>query len=260
MADTNELTHLLQHFKTRGGRSYEALAARTGISRSSLHRYCSGQAVPKTFEPLHRLGQACALTRDELLDLHRCWAVAAAATEAARAAVSPKNEPVADHRTAVLVARLLLLLLAATQYFRPRPPARAGVTRPISPARHAEARSVAVVPVRSARVRGPWLDGGVSFTVTDVAERERFEARDEAGELVGVLTYQLTGPIIAYTHTRVEPQFEGSGAGSELARAAMDDARAKGRTVVPICPFLSGWLEKHPEYDNLVARSTKKIK
>jgi hypothetical protein len=100
----------------------------------------------------------------------------------------------------------------------------------------------------------------VDFTVTDVPESERFEARDEAGALAGVLTYQLTGSIIVYTHTKVEPAFEGQGAGSALARAGMDDARSKNRTVVPICPFLSGWLEKHPEYDKLVARSTRKVK
>ena len=93
--------------------------------------------------------------------------------------------------------------------------------------------------------------------MTDVPEKERFEARDVAGELAGVLTYQLTGPIIAYTHTR---SFEGHGAGSALAEAAMEDAKAKGRTVVPICPFLSEWLTKHPRYENLVARSTRKIK
>ncbi|MEU4218494.1 GNAT family N-acetyltransferase [Actinoplanes sp. NPDC026623] len=101
---------------------------------------------------------------------------------------------------------------------------------------------------------------GVTFTVTDVPGKERFEGRDEAGALVGVLTYQLTGTIVCYTHTKVEPAFEGSGAGSALARAAMDDARAKGRTVVPICPFVSGWLERHPEYEDLLARSTRKIK
>ena len=100
----------------------------------------------------------------------------------------------------------------------------------------------------------------MDFTVTDAPERERFEARDEAGALAGVLTYQLTGGIIAYTHTKVDPEFEGRGAGSALARAAMDDARARSRTVVPICPFLSGWLDEHPEYENLVARSTRKIK
>jgi uncharacterized protein len=100
----------------------------------------------------------------------------------------------------------------------------------------------------------------VDITVTDVPERERFEARDDDGVLAGVLTYQLTGGIIAYTHTKVEPAFEGHGTGSALVRAAMEDARAKGRTVVPICPFLSEWLGSHPEYESLVARSTRKIK
>ena len=100
----------------------------------------------------------------------------------------------------------------------------------------------------------------MQFTVTDVPERERFEARDEAGVTAGVVTYQLTGTIIAYTHIEVDPEFEGKGVGSILARAVMDDARAKGRTVVPICPFLSKWLEKHREYDGIVVRSTRKIK
>ena len=100
----------------------------------------------------------------------------------------------------------------------------------------------------------------MNFTVADVPERERFEALDETGALAGVLTYQLTGSIIAYTHTKVDPAFEGKGAGSALARAAMDDARSKNRTVVPVCPFLSGWLDEHPEYEKLVARSTRKIK
>ncbi len=100
----------------------------------------------------------------------------------------------------------------------------------------------------------------MTFTVTDVPERERFEARDETDALAGVLTYQLTDNIIAYTHTRVEPEFEGRGAGSILARAAMDDARTKGRLVVPICPFLSGWLERHKEYEKILVRSTRKVK
>ena len=100
----------------------------------------------------------------------------------------------------------------------------------------------------------------MQFTVTDVPERERFEAREETGALAGVVTYQLTGSVIVYTHTEVGAEFEGRGVGSTLARAVMDDARARRRTVVPICPFLSGWLEKHPEYDAIVARSTRKVK
>ncbi|WP_346535351.1 GNAT family N-acetyltransferase [Micromonospora sp. DPT] len=100
----------------------------------------------------------------------------------------------------------------------------------------------------------------MDFTVNDAPERERFEALAESGALAGVVTYQLTGSIIAYTHTEVDPQFEGRGLGSTLARAVMDDARARGRTVVPICPFLAEWLGKHPEYDDIVVRSTRKVR
>ena len=96
--------------------------------------------------------------------------------------------------------------------------------------------------------------------MTDVPERDRFEARSEAGDLAGVLTYQLSGAIVVYTHTEVDPAFEGQGVGSALARAGMDDARARNRTVVPICPFLGEWLTRHPEYDKLVARQTRRVK
>ncbi|MDR7276391.1 GNAT family N-acetyltransferase [Catenuloplanes atrovinosus] len=100
----------------------------------------------------------------------------------------------------------------------------------------------------------------MTYTVTDLAEKERFEARDEAGALAGVLTYQVTGPIIACTHTDVEPGFENTGVDAALARAVMDDARARGRTVVPICPLLTAWLDTHREYDKLVARTHRRVK
>ncbi|WP_239164316.1 GNAT family N-acetyltransferase [Actinoplanes palleronii] len=101
---------------------------------------------------------------------------------------------------------------------------------------------------------------GMEIVVTDVPDKGRFEARDEAGALAGVLTYQITGPIIVFTHTKVDPEFEGHGVGSALAKAALDDARAKTRTVVPMCPFVSEWVDKHPEYEPLIARSTRRVK
>ena len=100
----------------------------------------------------------------------------------------------------------------------------------------------------------------MAISVSDVPERERFEARDEAGEVAGFMTYQVTGRIIAYTHTEVLPAFEGRGVGSQLARAAMEDAKARGRSVVPLCPFLAKWLEKHHDFDDLVVPATKRVR
>jgi uncharacterized protein len=100
----------------------------------------------------------------------------------------------------------------------------------------------------------------VNVTVVDVPEKDRFEARDESGVMVGMVTYQLTSNIIVYTHTEVSPEHEGKGIAGQLAKAVMDDARERGRTVVPICPYISKWLEKHTEYDDVVARTTKKVK
>ncbi|NUT35567.1 MAG: N-acetyltransferase [Hamadaea sp.] len=100
----------------------------------------------------------------------------------------------------------------------------------------------------------------MEITVTDVPDKDRFEAHTADGTLAGFVTYQLTGTIIVYTHTEVDPAFEGKGVASTLARAVMDDAKAQGRTVVPICPYISKWLEKHHEYDGIVARTTRKVR
>lgn len=100
----------------------------------------------------------------------------------------------------------------------------------------------------------------MTITVAENPERGRFEARDEAGELAGVVTFQVTGPIVVYTHTEVEPGFADQGVAGVLARAVMDDARERNRTVVPMCPVLTAWLDGHKEYDKLVARSTRRIR
>ncbi|MCC9742714.1 helix-turn-helix domain-containing protein [Streptomyces sp. MNU89] len=61
--------------------SYEALARKSGMSGSSLHRYCRGTSVPQDYGSLHRLAVACGAAPDELRTLHRLWALADAARE-----------------------------------------------------------------------------------------------------------------------------------------------------------------------------------
>ncbi|SDI59916.1 Helix-turn-helix domain-containing protein [Nonomuraea jiangxiensis] len=62
--------------KERAGASFEELSRQTGVSRSSLHRYCSGAKVPTAYGPVHAFAKACGATSDELRDLHRLWALA----------------------------------------------------------------------------------------------------------------------------------------------------------------------------------------
>jgi uncharacterized protein len=55
-----------------------------------------------------------------------------------------------------------------------------------------------------------------------------------------------------FVHTEVEPGHEGAGVGSTLVRGALDAQRERGELVVPLCPFVRGYLERHPEYADVV--------
>jgi predicted GNAT family acetyltransferase len=74
------------------------------------------------------------------------------------------------------------------------------------------------------------------------------------GELAGYTQYVLRRGRIAFFHTEVYEPYEGLGLGSRLARAAFDDARARGLLVMPFCPFIASYIERHlDEYRDLVA-------
>ena len=75
----------------------------------------------------------------------------------------------------------------------------------------------------------------------------RWQARLD-GELAGYAEYRLLRGRIMFTHTVVEPRFEGRGIASRLARAALDSAVALELRIIPRCPFIRAYLEGHPEY------------
>jgi uncharacterized protein len=100
-------------------------------------------------------------------------------------------------------------------------------------------------------------------TVLDNKERKRYEARI-GGALAGILAYTVQDGVAVMPHTVVEPQFEGRGIGGKLAKAALDDVRERGLKVAlddvrerglkvaPRCWFVAAYIEKHPEYTDLV--------
>lgn len=71
-----ELARRLRVLKVRTNRSYEALSRRIGVSSSTLHRYCSGEVVPPSYEVIARFGKACGASRQEAEELLRYWALA----------------------------------------------------------------------------------------------------------------------------------------------------------------------------------------
>ncbi|CAN5502017.1 GNAT family N-acetyltransferase [soil metagenome] len=91
------------------------------------------------------------------------------------------------------------------------------------------------------------------FTVADHTGLHRYEARYEDGTVVGFAAYRRDGDVVVCTHTEVDDAQEGKGVGSRLVRGALDDVRASGLTIRPLCPFVKAYVDRHPEYADLVA-------
>ncbi len=92
----------------------------------------------------------------------------------------------------------------------------------------------------------------MSVDVRDNRDEARYEVWTD-GQLAGSTQYELDDRQITFLHTEIDPQHEGAGLGSQLARAALDDARERQLAVVPLCPFISGYIRRHQaEYLDLV--------
>lgn len=98
------------------------------------------------------------------------------------------------------------------------------------------------------------------ITVVDHAQLSRFEARTPAGEVVGVIDYRparyagedSSPGDLELVHTEVAPDDEGQGIGTELVREVLDQVRASGRGVLPLCTFVSAFIRRNPGYQDLV--------
>jgi uncharacterized protein len=92
----------------------------------------------------------------------------------------------------------------------------------------------------------------MSAEVRDNPEESRYEILED-GEVAGFVTYRLGGDRITLVHTEVAPAFEGRGLASALAVQVLADIRERGLGLVPVCPFFSAFIRKHPdEYVELV--------
>ena len=93
-----------------------------------------------------------------------------------------------------------------------------------------------------------------SVKVVDNPTRSRYEAR-EGDVVAGYITYRTRPGVVVLVHTEVDPEFEGHGVGSQMARSVLEALRSGGMQVDPVCPFITSYIQRHPEYNDLVARS-----
>ncbi len=83
------------------------------------------------------------------------------------------------------------------------------------------------------------------------AAQQRYELLVE-GQSLGFAAYSEQGDRMVFTHTEVDPSLSGQGLGSVLAKGALDDARRRGKRVVPQCEFIARYIERHEEWQDLV--------
>lgn len=94
-----------------------------------------------------------------------------------------------------------------------------------------------------------------ALAVTNNEQTHRFEVSLD-GE-VAYAEYNLVDHGVILPHTLVPEAFEGKGVASALAKAALGYARTHDLKVIPICPFMAGYIQKHPEWHDIVHDSFK---
>jgi uncharacterized protein len=87
--------------------------------------------------------------------------------------------------------------------------------------------------------------------VVDNPASRRFELW-VGDELAGVLVYRSRPGARALVHTEIYDEFEGRGLGGKLVTGVLNEVRGRGLGVIPICPFVRSYLERHPEQADLV--------
>jgi predicted GNAT family acetyltransferase len=94
------------------------------------------------------------------------------------------------------------------------------------------------------------MDQDINGAVVNNPNLGRYELTVEGH--IAAAYYHRSNDMITFDHTEVPPELGGKGIGSKLVKGALDQVRADGLKVVAECPFVKGWIEKHPDYADLL--------
>jgi predicted GNAT family acetyltransferase len=89
-----------------------------------------------------------------------------------------------------------------------------------------------------------------SLQVHDNEKESRYELA--VGDDVAVAEYERRPDCVVFTHTQVPPPLSGKGLASKLVRHALDDTRARGLRVIALCEYVAAYINRHPEYKDLL--------
>ncbi|WP_328298044.1 helix-turn-helix domain-containing protein [Streptomyces sp. NBC_00435] len=123
-AEAQAFARLMGELKERSGRSYGALARLLHTSTSTLHRYCSGEALPAEFVAVDRFARACGATAAEAVELHRAWLLADA-----------RRRAVVEEAVVVTAADAVVVDAGVVERAAPEVAAESGVPRAPGPRR-----------------------------------------------------------------------------------------------------------------------------
>lgn len=97
----------------------------------------------------------------------------------------------------------------------------------------------------------------MAITVRDNPEHEQYELFED-DERIGLSIYKLHDGVISFTHTEVDPAYGGRGLGKQLVVAELDDARRRGLSVLPFCPYVRKVIADDPDtYLSLVPEAER---
>ena len=95
------------------------------------------------------------------------------------------------------------------------------------------------------------MAGKDSIEIFDAPDRNRYELSVD-GQTVGFTEYHKRPGLIAFVHTEIDESVQGRGLGDTLIRFALEDARNRDLAVLPFCPFVKAFIERHREFEALV--------
>ncbi|PLY01822.1 MAG: N-acetyltransferase [Desulfuromonas sp.] len=91
----------------------------------------------------------------------------------------------------------------------------------------------------------------MSIDVANNLTDQQFQA--ELSGHLAIIRYRYDDGVLVLTHTEVPDELGGQGVGSQLVRAALDFAKTEDLKIVPECPFIKAYIDKHDEYQSLLA-------